>query len=75
MNLTILIKGLTNKPIQLKQVSKIEIKEKSDFSELNLSEVHNLALDALEYRFTSDETLLVVKGEELKSILVTDYKC
>lgn len=75
MDLTILIKGLTNKPIQLKQVSKIEIKEKSDFSELTLSKVSNLTLDALEYRFTSEDTLLIVKGEELKSILITDYKC
>lgn len=76
MNITLNIKGQTNRATILTNVVSISIKEIADFSftDFPLEKIEELHLDYQEYRFLCDSELLIVRGEDLKAIHITDYK-
>ncbi|WP_043913806.1 hypothetical protein [Streptococcus gallolyticus] len=71
MDLQLLIKGLPNKPIKLTKVIDIFIKQSSndELVRLPLDEVQQLQLNYQEYKFINENTVVIVKGEDLKAIV------
>ncbi|KXT63255.1 hypothetical protein [Streptococcus gallolyticus] len=71
MDLQLLIKGLPSKPIKLTEVTDIFIK-KSPSDKLNrlpLDDAKQLQLNYQEYKFINKDTVVIVKGEDLKTII------
>lgn len=71
MDLQLLIKGLPNKTIKLTKVIDIFIKQSSndELVRLPLDEVQQLQLNYQEYKFINEDTVVIVKGEDLKAIV------
>ncbi|MCO7177426.1 hypothetical protein [Streptococcus gallolyticus] len=71
MDLQLLIKGLPNKPIKLTKVTDIFIKKSSndELVRLPLDETQQLQLNYQEYKFINKDTVVIVKGEDLKTIV------
>ena len=71
MDLQLLIKGLPNKPIKLTKVTDIFIKKSSndELVRLPLNETQQLQLNYQEYKFINKDTVVIVKGEDLKTIV------
>lgn len=71
MDLQLLIKGLPNKPIKLTKVTGIFIKKSSndELVRLPLDETQQLQLNYQEYKFINKDTVVIVKGEDLKTIV------
>lgn len=71
MNLQLLIKGLSNKSIKLTKVTDIFIKKSSndELIPLPLDEIQRLQLNYQEYKFINEDTVVIVKGEDLKTIV------
>lgn len=71
MDLQLLIKGLPSKPIKLTEVTDIFIK-KSPSDKLNrlpLDDAKQLQLNYQEYKFINKDTVVIVKEEDLKTII------
>lgn len=71
MDLQLLIKGLPSKPIKLTEVTDIFIKKSSndELVRLPLDETQQLQLNYQEYKFINKDTVVIVKGEDLKTIV------
>lgn len=71
MDLQLLIKGLPSKPIKLTEVTDIFIKKSpSDkLNRLSLDDAKQLQLNYQEYKFINKDTVVIVKAENLKTII------
>ncbi|KXT65067.1 hypothetical protein [Streptococcus sp. DD04] len=78
MKIEILIKGLTNRITTIDNLTKIQIKNNLPIEELvsyedfPLDSIKELSLGLLEYKFISDTNIVIVKGEDLKAIIITN---
>lgn len=78
MKIEILIKGLTNRITTIDNLTKIQIKNNlliedlTTYEDFPLENIKELSLGLLEYKFISDKNIIIVKGEDLKAIIITN---
>lgn len=78
MKIEILIKGLTNRITTIENLTHIQIKNNlliedlTTYKDFPLENIKELSLGLLEYKFISDTNIVIVKGEDLKAIIITN---
>lgn len=78
MKIEILIKGLTNRITIIENLTHIQIKNNlliedlTTYEDFPLENIKELSLGLLEYKFISDKNIVIVKGEDLKAIIITN---
>lgn len=78
MRIEILIKGLTNRITTIENLTQIQIKNNlliedlTTYEDFPLENIKELSLGLLEYKFISDKNIIIVKGEDLKAIIITN---
>lgn len=76
MKIDILIKGLTNRIVTIENLTEIKIKQNlpidlfPEYENFPLENIKELSLGLLEYKFISNTDIVIVKGEDLKSIII-----